>query len=277
MGTKYKIGDIANYFHLSRQTIRFYENKGLLTSHQDENNGYRYYGYAEINLISDVIQLKQYGFSLDQITELSQRADINDFDQQFEKQEKLIQKEIEEKQQALLRMSQMRTNLQLIRKKINQENFEISPSLVFQEFNNYGKDSGLRDSNETLNLLECSSPSPIGFKAKLNSDETVDHFLWGFCLPYNLVKKEQSMVPIKNEQLFPKNTIHLIFDAGKEGELSQKIQQNLINLHQKHQFVVCGDIFGRILLRAHENHSVEDQKRFFEMWIPIRDIDYYQH
>ena len=39
--TRYKIGDVANLMGLSRDTLRHYEKRGILTS-QREENGYRY-------------------------------------------------------------------------------------------------------------------------------------------------------------------------------------------------------------------------------------------
>lgn len=56
--TKYKIGDVANLMGLSRDTLRHYEKRGILTS-QREDNGYRYYTDQDISrLISILYQRK---------------------------------------------------------------------------------------------------------------------------------------------------------------------------------------------------------------------------
>ena len=39
---KYLIGDVANLMGLSRDTLRYYEKRGILSS-QRGDNGYRYY------------------------------------------------------------------------------------------------------------------------------------------------------------------------------------------------------------------------------------------
>ena len=49
MTEKYKIGELAKKFGVSVQTIRFYEEKGLLTPTKDEHSGYRYYDNWNIN------------------------------------------------------------------------------------------------------------------------------------------------------------------------------------------------------------------------------------
>lgn len=56
--TKYKIGDVANLMGLSRDTLRHYEKRGILTS-QRGDNGYRYYTDQDISrLISILYQRK---------------------------------------------------------------------------------------------------------------------------------------------------------------------------------------------------------------------------
>ena len=56
--TRYKIGDVANLMGLSRDTLRHYEKRGILTS-QREENGYRYYTDQDISrLISILYQRK---------------------------------------------------------------------------------------------------------------------------------------------------------------------------------------------------------------------------
>ena len=56
--TRYKIGDVAKLKGLSRDTLRHYEKRGILTS-QREENGYRYYTDQDISrLISILYQRK---------------------------------------------------------------------------------------------------------------------------------------------------------------------------------------------------------------------------
>ena len=43
----YRIGDVANLMGLSRDTLRYYEKRGILSSKKEEN-GYRYYTEEDI-------------------------------------------------------------------------------------------------------------------------------------------------------------------------------------------------------------------------------------
>ena len=40
---KYTIGEVANFLHLSRDMIRYYEKRGVIVSERNESNNYRTY------------------------------------------------------------------------------------------------------------------------------------------------------------------------------------------------------------------------------------------
>lgn len=67
------IGEIADYFGVSRKTIRLYEKKGIIKPVEvDAQNGYRYYSTEQIQQMNAVLELKAMGFSLDEIKDIVQ-------------------------------------------------------------------------------------------------------------------------------------------------------------------------------------------------------------
>ncbi len=65
-----KIKDFSAKFNVPADTIRYYEKEGLLHPKRLEN-GYRYYDEDSANQLKLLIVLKQLGFSLKEIYELS--------------------------------------------------------------------------------------------------------------------------------------------------------------------------------------------------------------
>lgn len=62
------IGEIAEFFGVSRKAIRLYEKKGILKPVKvDERNGYRYYSADQVRQLNALLELKALGFSLDEI------------------------------------------------------------------------------------------------------------------------------------------------------------------------------------------------------------------
>lgn len=62
------IGEIAEFFGVSRKAIRLYEKKGIIKPVEvDAQNGYRYYSAEQVQQLNALLELKALGFSLDEI------------------------------------------------------------------------------------------------------------------------------------------------------------------------------------------------------------------
>lgn len=62
------IGEIAEFFGVSRKAIRLYEKKGIIKPVKvDAENGYRYYSAEQVQQLNALLELKALGFSLDEI------------------------------------------------------------------------------------------------------------------------------------------------------------------------------------------------------------------
>ncbi len=62
------IGEIADFFGVSRKAIRLYEKKGIIRPVEvDARNGYRYYSAAQVQQLNALLELKALGFSLEEI------------------------------------------------------------------------------------------------------------------------------------------------------------------------------------------------------------------
>lgn len=62
------IGEIADFFGVSRKAMRLYEKKGIIKPVKvDASNGYRYYSAGQVQQLNALLELKTLGFSLDEI------------------------------------------------------------------------------------------------------------------------------------------------------------------------------------------------------------------
>jgi effector-binding domain-containing protein len=63
-----KIGDFSSLSQVSIKTLRYYDERGLLSPvHVDPETGYRYYSAAQLSRLHRILALKDFGFSLEQI------------------------------------------------------------------------------------------------------------------------------------------------------------------------------------------------------------------
>lgn len=76
MEHRFTAGEMAKLSGLSKQTILFYDKKGILKpEYVDPDNGYRYYSADQLDFLDNISMLKEIGLSLDEIrTFMEQRT-----------------------------------------------------------------------------------------------------------------------------------------------------------------------------------------------------------
>ena len=80
---------MAEFFGLTKEAIRYYERKGVVTSIRDERTGYRYYERDEITTLKQIRTYESLGFSLDDAQAMVGATTFS------EMEERLVQKLLE--------------------------------------------------------------------------------------------------------------------------------------------------------------------------------------
>lgn len=66
-----KIGEFSQLTNIPVKTLRYYSDIGLLTPALIDDNNYRYYGIEQLSKLNRIIELKESGFTLNEITSIS--------------------------------------------------------------------------------------------------------------------------------------------------------------------------------------------------------------
>ena len=64
------IGEMAKLFDVSTDTLRYYEQEGLLQSQRNSENGYRYYSYEDLFVFMDILLFRSLGIAVKEIRPL---------------------------------------------------------------------------------------------------------------------------------------------------------------------------------------------------------------
>ena len=99
---KYRIGEMAEFFGLTKEAIRYYERKGIVTSIRDERTGYRYYERDEITTLKQIRTYESLGFSLDDAQAMAMATTFSEMEERLD--QKLL--ELKKKEAAIARMRQ---------------------------------------------------------------------------------------------------------------------------------------------------------------------------
>lgn len=92
----YTIGEISKIVNITANTLRYYDEIGLLKPNLIKNsNKYRYYSEAQIKDVTFIMELKQYGFTLYEIKELMENKNNQKLKDMLEKKRTKLYKEID--------------------------------------------------------------------------------------------------------------------------------------------------------------------------------------
>lgn len=92
MRKHYSIGDVSKRLGISRDTLRFYEKKGMILPHKLEN-GYRCYTYEDIRKLLDILFYRRLNFSIEDINRLLNNSSYDSYYRILE--EKIVKEEYE--------------------------------------------------------------------------------------------------------------------------------------------------------------------------------------
>ena len=124
MKNYYKIGEVVKKLNINRETIRYYENIGLLTENKRDKNGYRLYSEDEVEKIEFILMVKSYGFSLKEIKVIFDEVYEDILGGHIEGIKKIVEEKIRELQHKIEVLSETKKLLEKVNDNVLSENRE---------------------------------------------------------------------------------------------------------------------------------------------------------
>ena len=81
---RYRIGEVSKMVDVPVETIRFLEQKGLVSPEKNTGTGYRLYSVWDINLILDYMKFRKIGFSSRETVDLVRDSSFADLLEQLD-------------------------------------------------------------------------------------------------------------------------------------------------------------------------------------------------
>ena len=94
MSTFYRIGEVASLYGISTDVLRYYESLGILVPHRS-SNGYRIYRTEDLWCLNIIRDLRDLGFSMEQIRDYIRERSIRSTMSMFEQELALIDQQLE--------------------------------------------------------------------------------------------------------------------------------------------------------------------------------------
>ncbi len=207
MKKHFTIGQVANYLNISVEAIRFYEKKGVISEFIRDENNYRLIDHKQLLFLKGVIQLKQAGFSLEEIKKINSDS----FSFEPEKQYEILSQGIEKIQAQIL-------NLEKVKEKLMNDTSKLKSFYSLIE-----KDCFIKKVNREVEVIDLN-------------DLTIDHFL----------SEEDMFFSLKGENNTGTFYLLKAFLYKQETDI-EKIIEYMMNYGKKKNYDFNGSILLNVL------------------------------
>ena len=277
MTEKYKIGDVSRLLGIPVQTLRYYEEQGIVHPKKNEATGYRYYDAWDLNSLMDSAYYRSLDFSLSQIEEMLNEDSFEEKVDRYTEQEMAILQKIRRYQEILSVLSAKRQQMQVFREDLDVLSIRKSPGLLFFRHrlrNRFQSAEGNADFAELkedmkpwIEHIRVTTPTFLFPRLSLQEDGPEEmKYWWGWSMPI-LEAMDRGMESVSPNEYLPScRCAYTVFRAGEEGSFAADFYRQVYQRIQEEELVICGNPFGRLILKVHEEGKL---CRYFEIWIPI--------
>lgn len=277
MKNKYLIGEVCKLFNTTRDTLRHYENIGLVNPRKDLGNGYRYYDVEDLNSLTDIFFFKKLNLPLEDIKKAVKNSTPEDILEIINHKEKHLQRELNKIKELEKTLNFMKLNVESCIKNLNKlelketvDNFlfiEIADNSKFDDFIDIieGMIDLLEGKDYVNNILHY-----INFAFLLEDNYLVDYDIyknikWGVTLKKSYSFLQDIMIHNKIKVIPQNKYLYTVItlDVEKYEDWLQQIK----NIIEENNIKVAGSILGRMLLTEYHDQNAID---YYEIFIPVK-------
>ncbi|MGM0216458.1 MerR family transcriptional regulator [Enterococcus sp. AZ109] len=277
MNKKYKIGDISKLLNIPVQTLRFYEEKKIISPSKDDKSGYRYYDAWTINDLMDALILRKCDFSLQQTESIIKNQSLDNVCEEFDKKEEILLDKMDTLRAMLDAVSTSRMKMQNFKYYLGKVIKCKNPDLVFHR---YREKDMLQTSEKSQDLESLSKeltpwiealPAAIPtfyipFPSLNHVSKQETPYWWGFSIAYELSSKYYLQPGNGNEYIPSVNAIYTVFEANEEGTFINSFYEQVYTKIVEEGYIISGSPFGRLIAKTQQSNTY---RRYFEVWVPI--------
>lgn len=265
----YKIGDVAKILGISPDLLRYYEKKGVVMPMKGKHNDYRYYDFWDINFLLDCLWFKNFGFSIDQISDMVKIPSTEDLDELFDKKEAELHDTIARCELLLRRSKEYREDLQKAHQLLGVCEIVDSPDYVRylnRYTDTYRNSPALQKlSHDWLALMPCTHRCfEIAQEDLL--DEGGKDYAWGLSLGLEYVELLKVSTDPPVVHIPSHKSLHSVFKNVGKGNFSPQLIRYMVEYCEANGLTICGPARGNLLCSVDEGDGLTG---YFEVWIPI--------
>jgi len=265
--TMYTIGQVAKFLGISRDTIKYYEEKALVKPQQNSENGYRTYNRFDIYDLTTVNFYRELDLEIKKIQELRKGKSTEGIQLLLEEKEQEVLEEIAYKKLLLKKLQIVKEDCQKIQQYLGTYTIkEMKPLAIMgtiDHYTAYEEYAALKENTDSLKkaVILTSLRRVIRFNEQGMQE---DKFM--------IVKKlEENEKALDEQVLFHPKCLYTVIEDGRWStggkNIDDKVEATIKKVANENGYELLGLVYINLLLATYEEGL---ERIFLEMYVPIK-------
>lgn len=275
---RYRIGEVSKMVDVPVETIRFLEQKGLVSPEKNTETGYRFYSVWDINLILDYKKFRKIGFSSRETVDLVRDSSFADLLEQLDAKRKEAAYLSHFYQAKALKLKNFQSVLRNAPELVGKYYIMNRPEnySLFTRAHSGGnlKMTNARDTEGGFEEVTRNYPFVEHIyrlkKGELMLPEDQEEAEWGFTVKKYWADRVGIQLLPRMEHIRPVTTLFTVITLDEQEYFTRSAAENALQYMEDHHYTLCGDILGVYIATVREGGR---NVRYMELWMPIRGTD----
>ena len=275
---RYRIGEVSKMVDVPVETIRFLEQKGLVSPEKNTETGYRFYSVWDINLILDYKKFRKIGFSSRETVDLVLDSSFADLLEQLDAKRKEAAYLSHFYQAKALKLKNFQSVLRNAPELVGKYYIMNRPEnySLFTRAHSGGnlKMTNARDTEGGFEEVTRNYPFVEHIyrlkKGELMLPEDQEEAEWGFTVKKYWADRVGIQLLPKMEHIRPVTALFTVITLDEQEYFTRSAAENALQYMEDHHYTLCGDILGVYIATVREGGR---NVRYMELWMPIRGTD----
>ncbi len=279
---RFKIGEVSEALNMPRQTIRYFEDKGLIVPIRTKESNHRRYSLYDVYKMTIRKQYKNIGVTIADTETVFKTNSAETIFNILSNQEAVLKKD---RERAELRVISIEKFTERVRRtEIHLDRYLYAKRPAFWKTPHMAEKDLLTDSVTNLARQIAVDLLPLSvYTFKIDTDEWLDHFTsdcsdheFSFCGHWDLsiespFAERVGFDKMPTAQYVPEeeNCIYTVFKQKETHLLQLDRLREAMEFINNNRLKVAGDIYGNIVISRHNEEG--EYERYFEVWIPVTD------
>lgn len=263
----YTIGQVAKFLGVSRDTLKYYEEKDLVKPKHDDGNGYRKYSQYDIHDVMTINFYRELDIEIKKIQEIRQSKGVADLENILDEKEAKILEELEYKKVLLKQIKSVKKACYKIREYLGKFTVKEMKSLVVNgeitDYKAYHEYDIIRENTE--NIKKAVTLTSVRRVIYFDEEGIIED---QFIVVRKLKDAEQNF---KGQVLAYPRCIYTVVENGRAAKGGKnsgvEVGESILKFAKESGYVLEGIAYINILLTTYEDDL---ERVFVEVYAPIK-------